>query len=407
MTVRGRQRGRNDVNTDRNVPFFDFKAPFAEDPDGFVDVFRRTLAAGGIILQQAVDEFEGRLAAFVGSKFAIGAADCTNAMLLGLRAAGIVRGEEIIFCSHTFVATAQSIHFSGAVPIPVEVGSDRMIDPDSIEGAITPRTRGIMVTQLNGRVCDMERVHAIAKKHDLLVFEDAAQALGGSFDGRRAGAFGAFGAFSFYPSKLLGAFGDAGAVTTDDEVLAEAIFRMRNHGANQQKKLEVGGKIWSTGSRLDNLQAALLNYKFDAFPQALARRRLIARTYHRAFEQLEGFGRPPGPDEAGRHFDVFQNYEVEADGREDLRTHLQRSGVGTIIQWGGAAVHQMRGLGFQQRLPTTERFFERCFLLPMNHYLSDEDVLHICSAVRSHYGLKSWNEMAEQLPTDVVRAVGS
>jgi dTDP-4-amino-4,6-dideoxygalactose transaminase len=395
------------VNADRNVPFFDFKAPFAEDPDGFVDVFRRTLASGGIILQQAVDEFEGRMAAFVGCKFAIGAADCTNAMLLGLRAAGIARGEEVIFCSHTFVATAQSIHFSGAVPIPVEAGSDRMIDPDSIEAAITPRTRGIMVTQLNGRVCDMERVHAKAKRHDLLVFEDAAQALGGSFDGRRAGAFGTFGAFSFYPSKLLGTFGDAGAVTTDDEALAERVFRMRNHGANRQKRLEVDASIWSTGSRLDNVQAALLNHKFGTFPQALARRRQIARTYHMAFEQLEGFGRPPGPDEASKHFDVFQNYEVEADDREGLREHLQRRGVGTIVQWGGAAVHQMRGLGFHQRLPNTERFFERCFLLPMNHYLSDEDVLHICSAVRSHYGLKPWTEMAGQLPVDVVRAVRS
>src|SRR3954465_10963309 len=133
-----------------SVPFFDFKAMFAEDPEGFTKVFRDTLATGGIILQAAVSDFEKRLAHFVGCRHAVGTSDCTNAMLLGLRAAGIGNGDEVIFCSHTFVATAQAIHFAGAKPVPVELGVDRMINPDSIEMAISERTRAIMVTQLNG-----------------------------------------------------------------------------------------------------------------------------------------------------------------------------------------------------------------------------------------------------------------
>ena len=389
----------------RIVPFFDFKAPFAEDPERFTEIFRTTLAGGGIILQAAVDEFEDRLARFVGSAYAIGAADCTNAMLLGLRGLGIGRGDEVIFCSHTFVATAQSIHFCGATPVPAEIGPDRMMDPDRIEALVTPKTKAIMVTQLNGRVCDMDRIGAVAARHGLSVVEDAAQALGGSFSGQRAGTFGAFGAFSFYPSKLLGAFGDAGAVVTDDAELAEIVYRMRNHGANREKRLERSSTIWSTGSRLDNLQAAFLNHKLSALPRALARRRQIARTYHAAFEGLAHFVRPPGPDDGNRHFDVFQNYEVDAGAREQLRAHLDQLGVGTIVQWGGAAVHQMAGLGFAQRLPFTERFFERCFLLPMNHFLSDDDVLHICTAVRDFYGLAAWKDMAEVRPYDTVAPV--
>lgn len=389
----------------RKVPFFDFKAPFAEDPERFTAIFQTTLAAGGIILQAAVDEFEDRLARFVGSTYAIGTADCTNAMLLGLRALGIGRGDEVIFCSHTFVATAQSIHFCGATPVPAEVGLDRMMDPDRIEALVTARTKAIMVTQLNGRVCDMDRIGAIAAKHGLQVVEDSAQALGGSFGGQRAGTFGAFGAFSFYPSKLLGGFGDGGAVTTGDGKIAEAVYRMRNHGANRQKRLEPTSTIWSTGSRLDNVQAALLNHKFESLPTALARRRQIARTYHAAFEGLPDFGRPPGPDEGNRHFDVFQNYEVDVGVREPLRTHLEQHGVGTIVQWGGAAVHQMSGLGFTQSLPFTERFFTRCFLLPMNHFLSDDDVLHVSTAVRSYYGFDAWKDMAAANPSDLVSEI--
>jgi dTDP-4-amino-4,6-dideoxygalactose transaminase len=180
---------------------------------------------------------------------------------------------------------------------------------------------------------------------------------------------------------------------------------MRNHGANRQKQLEVNSQLWSTNSRLDNLHAALLNQKFPNFPQSLARRRQIARTYHSAFEGLPDFGRPPGPDEPGSHFDVFQNYEIDVGDRDALRAGLQARGVGTIIQWGGAAVHQMWGLGFSQQLPRTERFFRRCLLLPMNQYLSDDDVLHVCSAVRAHYGFASWKDIGAVKAEDTIRPV--
>jgi dTDP-4-amino-4,6-dideoxygalactose transaminase len=387
-------------NNSRVVPFFDFKALFAEDPAGFSTVFKNTLANGRIILQGDVDTFEGRLSGFLGCRYSIATSDCTNAMLLGMRALGFGQGDEIIFSSHTFVATAQAIHFSGAKPVPVDIAEDRMIDPASVESAIGPRTTAIMVTQLNGRVCDMERIRLIAERHGLAIVEDAAQALGASFAGRRAGTFGTFGAFSFYPSKLLGTFGDGGALTTNDDKVSEIVFRARNHGANRQKQLDLEAQVWGTNSRLDNLQAAFLNHKFDRFPCTLARRRQIARTYHEAFEGLPDFGRPPGPDAPGPYFDVYQNYEIDVGDRDALRNSLKNNGIDTILQWGGAAVHQMTGLGVRQRWPATERFFERCFLLPMHQFLSDEDVLHVCSIVRQHYGAGPWTSVAAMTALD-------
>jgi dTDP-4-amino-4,6-dideoxygalactose transaminase len=377
------------------VPFFDFKALFAEDPDGFTKVVQATLASGGIILQGAVDAFEDRLSRYVGCGFSVGTSDCTNAMQLGVRALDIGAGDEVIISSHTFVATAQAVRFAGATPVPVEMQADRMIDPDAIAPSITSRTKAIMVTQLNGRVCDMDRVEAVARKHGLLVLEDSAQALGASFGGKRAGSFGTFGAFSFYPSKLLGGFGDGGALTTSDAALADRVFRMRNHGANRAKQLEDDNALWSTNCRLDNVHAAILNYKFADFPRTLARRRQIARTFHAAFEGLPDFGRPPGPDEPGPYFDCYQNYEIDVGKREVFRGYLKEHGVGTILQWGGSAVHQMGGLGFTQRLPFTERFFTRCLLLPMNQFMTDADILHVCSTVRGFHGLSSWSDVAD------------
>jgi dTDP-4-amino-4,6-dideoxygalactose transaminase len=378
----------------RTVPFFDFKAVFAEDPDGFTEVFRTTLAAGGIVLQKAVDDFEAGLRSYLGCKHAVATSDCTNAMILGLRAAGLGSGDEVILCSHTFIATAQAVHFSGATPVPVEVGPDRMIATEVVEAAVTPRTKAILVTQLNGRVCDMDHVQAVADKHGLLVLEDSAQALGASFRDRRAGTFGSFGAFSFYPSKLLGCFGDGGVLTTNEDRIAELVYHMRNHGADREKRLNTVSSVWATNSRLDNLQAAFLNYKLPKFDATIARRRRIARTYHAAFEGLPDFGRPPGPDTNGPHFDVFQNYEIDVGDRDGLRKQLQCDSVGTIIQWGGVAIHHLRALGFRQDLPRTDEFFRRCMLLPMNQYLSDDDVLHVCSSVRKYYGMSPWTELA-------------
>lgn len=370
-----------------SVPFFDWAGLWAERRDDFARVMTATAARGGFILQRDVDEFETRLADFLGVKHVIALSDGTNAMHLGLRACGIKPGDEIILPSHGFIAAAQAIHFAGAVPVPVEMSeSDWLIDTADVERAITPRTVGIMPVHVNGRVCDMASLGAICEEWGLQLFEDAAQAAGARFLGRPAASFGKWGTFSFYPSKTLGSFGDAGALATDHDDVAETVRTMRNHGAGPDKSIPKDITVWGTNSRLDNLHAAILVYKLTYYQEVIDRRRTIALRYDEALREVPELRLPPPPTEAGDHYDIFQNYEMRAGDRRDaLRAHLTARGIGTIVQWGGTGIHQFRGLGFTQDLPRTDAFFRESLLLPMNHILNDQQVAHVIDSVREFY----------------------
>lgn len=367
------------------VPFFDWKALYAERADTFGAILHETASSGGFILQEAVHGFEVALAEYLGVRHVVGISDCTHAMLLGLRAAGLEPGAEVIMPGHGFIAAAQAIHHAGGRPVPVEMSEDDwLVDPQAVRAAITPRTRAILAVHVNGRVCRMDELMDIAAEHGLAVYEDAAQALGARANGRVAGGFGAWGAFSFYPSKTLGCFGDAGALVTDDGELAERVRAMRNHGAGPDKVIPRDCDLWGVNARLDNLHAAILAYKLTYYDEAIARRREIAARYHEAFSSIAALDLPPGP-QGGDRFDIFQNYEVCCDARDALRSHLAALGVGTIVQWGGMGVHQFRGLGFDQHLPRTDRFFARSMLLPMNHLLSDAQVAAVIDGVRGFF----------------------
>lgn len=372
-----------DRAADIEVPFFDWKQLFAERSADYLRIIEDTASSGEFILQSAVDEFERKLAAYLGVGYAIGVSDCTNAMLLGLRAAGIGAGDEIILPAHAFIAAAQAIHFAGAVPVPVDIDESDgcLIDPESVRAAITPRTRGIVAVHVNGRVCATDALCAIAAKHGLEVYEDAAQSLGATLDGRPAGTFGRWGAFSFYPSKTLGCFGDAGAIVTDDPELAKTVKAMRNHGAGPDKVIAPDCAVWGTNARIDNIQAAILAYKLGWYIDAVDRRRAIAAGYHQAFSTIPALQLPPQPGADERHFDVFQNYEIRCDCRDALQTHLRSRGIGTIVQWGGTPIHRFRTLGFSQHLPRADRFFETSLLLPMNHLLGDRQIGAVIDAV--------------------------
>ncbi len=363
------------------VPFFDWAGYYRERADDFARIMDETASRGGFILQRDVDEFESALADFIGVKHVVGVSDATNAMLLGLRASGLEPGAEVIIPSHCFVAAAQAVHFAGGVNIPVELADhDWLVDPAAIEAAITPRTRAIMPVHVNGRTCQMDAIMDIATRHGLQVYEDSAQAAGATLNGRGAGTFGQWGVYSFYPSKTLGCFGDAGALVTNDDDIADKVRRMRNHGANRDKVIEINIDIWGTNSRLDNIQAAILAFKLTYYAEAIARRRDIASRYHAAIAGIDALRLPPPPDD-GAYFDIFQNYELCTDRRDALRQHLSGREIGTIVQWGGFGIHQLKGLGFTADLPKTDQFFRESLLLPMNHILTDEQVDHVIGAV--------------------------
>jgi dTDP-4-amino-4,6-dideoxygalactose transaminase len=366
----------------RSIPFFPYPRVFLSEEDDLVEIFRDVGRRGAFILQQDLTWFEENLARFLGARHAVGVANATDGLLIALRAAGVEPGAEVIFSSHTMVATAAAIHFAGAVPVPVECGADHLLDPAAAEAAITSRTRAILPTQLNGRTADMEALDRIAARHGLILVEDAAQALGSRFRGRCAGTFGAAAAISFFPAKLLGCLGDGGAVIANDSAVAARVAALHDHGR------DASGDItgWGLNSRLDNLQAAILDFRLQKYPAAIERRRQLARTYREALADLGEIVLPPGPDGDPDHFDVYQNYEIEADRRDALREFLGARGIGTLLPWGGKAVHQWGALGFRADLPRTERLFERVLMLPLHAWLTNEEIASISEGIREFYG---------------------
>jgi len=366
----------------REIPFFNYRGAFSSIEGPLMDTIRDVVDRGAFIMQKDLTDFEAACAAYLGVKHAFGVGNATDGLYFAFKAAGLAAGDEVIFPSHTMVASPASVHFAGGVPVPVDIGPDHMIDPRKIEAAITKKTRFIMPVQVNGRTCDMDQIQAIADKHGLRIIEDAAQALGSKFNGRMAGSFGLAASFSFYPAKVLGCLGDGGLVVTNDDAVADRLHGLRDHGRNREG--EVAG--WGMNSRLDNIQAAILHLQFRDYASIIDYRRSLAAAYEAALGDLPELNLPPAPDADSRHFDVYQNYELEADRRDELKVFLKSRGIGTLIQWGGSAVHQFPALGFKVSLPATERFFQRCIMLPMNMMVTTDDVEYIAECIRGFYG---------------------
>jgi dTDP-4-amino-4,6-dideoxygalactose transaminase len=369
------------MSANRKVPFFDYPRLFLDDKKELIEILEDVGSRGAYILQRDLVEFEKKLANYTNSKFAVGVGNATDGLELAWLAIGLKKGDEVIISSHTMIATASAIITAGGTPVPVDIGEDNLIDVDAVANAITKNTVGISPTQLNGRTCDMDSIISIANSNGLSVVEDAAQALGSKFKNQSAGTFGDAGSFSFFPAKVLGALGDGGGVVTNKKEIYEKVFQLHDHGRDTHGEVQ----SWGRNSRLDNLQAAILNKRFDRYEKVIKRRREIASIYHEQLSVLEELNLPPAPIENGDHFDVYQNYELQAESRDLLRNYLAEVGIGTIIQWGGKGVHQWEVLGFEIRLPKTEDFFKKCLMLPMNMFISDEDVFYVCESIINFY----------------------
>lgn len=367
--------------SNRSVPFFEYPRLWTDEKNQLIEIIEKTSSSGSFILQKDVFDFESNLSRYSNSPFSVGVGNATDGMEIILEAIGINNGDEIIICSHTMLATASAIVSAGGVPVPVEIGYDNLIDPSAIENAINSKTVGIMPTQLNGRTCKMDLIKAIAAKHGLFLIEDAAQALGSKFKGQHAGTFGLAGCISFYPAKVLGCLGDAGAVLVNDNDLFHKIYQIHDHGRDTDGEV----KRWGRNSRLDNIQAAILNFKLSNYPDVIERRREIAQLYQDRLENLNELRLPPSPNHDLDHFDVYQNYELQATNRDKLKEYLSKNGIGTLIQWGGKAVHQFKELGFDVRLPVTENFFKDCIMIPMNYFISNDDVEYVCEKIQNFY----------------------
>ncbi|MGH8296811.1 MAG: DegT/DnrJ/EryC1/StrS family aminotransferase [Steroidobacteraceae bacterium] len=343
------------------------------------EAVERVLGSGRYILGEETAAFEREFANYCGVAHCIGVANGLDALHLILRAYGIGEGDEVIVPSNTFIATWLAVSQAGARVVPVEPDERTYnLDPGRIEAAITPHTRAVMPVHLYGQPADMAPIIEIARKHGLRVIEDAAQAHGARYEGRRVGGLGDAAGFSFYPGKNLGALGDGGAITTGDDMLAGTLRKLRNYGSSVKYRHEITG----LNSRLDELQSAILRAKLRHLDAENARRRAIACTYLGALAALP-LQLPRVHQEAEP---VWHLFVVRTADRDALQAHLCAHGIGTIIHYPLACHRQPAYSGERwSALPIAERIQADVVSLPMAPYLSNDDVRTVSDAIRAFF----------------------
>lgn len=362
------------------IPFFDFHSAYQELEVKIAGAINHVMAGGQYILGPEVEAFENEFAQYCGTKYAIGCSNGLDALKLILMAAAIGAGDEVIVPAHTFAATWLAVSLVGATPVGVDVDEKTCnLSVQAIEAAITPRTRAILAVHLYGRLADVAKLRSIADKHALLLIEDAAQAHGASLEGRRAGAFGDAAGFSFYPTKNLGAYGDAGAVTTHDATLASRIRRLRNYGSSVKYQHESLG----LNARLDELQAAILRVKLPYLDRWNRERQSIACAYRQALEAVDSLSLPPFKENDTNH--VWHLYVIKTPWRDQLQNALSSSGVQTLIHYPIPPHLQEAFLYLNYRpgeFPVAERICSSVLSLPMYPNLNLSSVQCITEKIR-------------------------
>lgn len=359
------------------IRFLDLERIHAGQREALLSACARVLDGGQYVLGPELEAFEAEFAAYCGSRHCVGVANGFEALELVLRAWGIGPGDEVIVPSWTFIATWLAVSAVGAVPVPVEPADGGMlIDPLRVEAAITPATRAIVAVHLYGHPADMTALRVLAQRHGLRLLEDAAQAHGARLGDRRVGALGDAAAFSFYPGKNLGALGDGGAITCDDETLARRLRQLRNYGSSRKYVHEIAGR----NSRLDELQAAVLRVKLGRLDADNAHRRALARIYANG---LAGTGLVL-PGTTARTEPVWHLYVVRSPRRDALQRALGAQGVETGIHY-PAACHRQEAYATRRwpALPRSERLADEVLSLPMGPHLTVADVQAVCAAVRA------------------------
>lgn len=362
------------------VPYVDLEAQYAEEREALLSRIDAVFRSGDFVGGEFVQLFEEAAARYIGAAEVVGVGSGTAALELGLWALGVGPGDEVITPPNSYIASTAAIVRVGARPVFADVGPDQNIDPAAIEAAITPRTAAIMVVHLTGRMCDMAAIMAIARRHGLAVIEDAAQAMGSSFQGRRAGSFGTIGCFSAHPVKNLNAAGDAGFIATSDPALAERLRLLRRQGLETR---DIANE-WGTVARLDNLQAAILDFRLTRLDALIARRRDNAALYRERLDPSSVYRAPPD----ARGFETFHTFVVQCNRRDALRAHLAAHDIGSAIHYPIPIHLQPAAVSLGYRLgdfPQTETQARRILSLPVHQYLDAGAVAHVADTVNAFF----------------------
>lgn len=368
------------VNTKENfeIPFLDLHEPYQELKTEITEAFEKVMESGWYILGEEVRKFEQEFAAYCGTKHCIGVANGLDALHLILKAYGIGAGDEVIVPSNTYIATWLAVTYTGAKVVPVEPDKKTYnIDPQKIEKAITSKTKAILPVHLYGQCVDMDPIKEIAKKYNLKIIEDSAQSQGALYKGKKSGALGDASGFSFYPGKNLGAFGDAGAITTDDDNLADRLFMLRNYGS----KIKYENQIIGYNSRLDELQAAFLRVKLRYLDEWNKRRSVLAQIY---LEGLQGLDLVLPEVEKGTT-PVWHVFVIQTKQREALQKFLANHKITTLIHYPIPPHLQeaYKNLGISRgELPISESIHQNILSLPIGPHMNEEQVQHVVNVMK-------------------------
>jgi dTDP-4-amino-4,6-dideoxygalactose transaminase len=360
------------------IPYIDLKSQWKEERDELLPIIDKVMSSGKFILETECIKFEESVAKLCGVSYAAAVNSGTDALIFSLVLSGIKKGDEVITPSNSFISSTSSIVHIGAKPIFVDVLPNQNMDPSKIEDLITKDTKAIMPVHLSGRVCDMDPILEIAERHNLIVIEDAAQAIGSKYKGKPTGSLGDIGCFSTHPLKNLNASGDGGFVTTNDEDIYKKLVSFRNHGKVSRFLVSVFGMV----SRMDNLQAAILNYRLTKLDLILKKRRANAKKFIEGINHKNILIQKEEPHE----YNTYHTFVIQTSYRDELQKYLLSKGIKTSIHY-PVPIHLQdasRGLGYKEGdLPNTERQAHEILSLPIHQYLSDRDIKRIIDAMNS------------------------
>lgn len=373
----GQSKGGED---NKMIPILDLSQQYAELKTDLEREVLKVLSSGQYILGENVKKFEKSFAQYNGVSHALGVASGTDALHLALRALDIGAGDEVITVAFTFIATVEAISYVGATPVFVDINPDTFnFDPKELEKKITPKTKAIIPVHLYGQPVDMSPILEIAKKYNLYIVEDCAQAIGAEYKGKKVGSLGDIGCFSFFPTKNLGTFGDGGAVTTNSDYLAERLNSLRNHGSKVRYYHDEIG----LNSRLDEIHAAILNVKFPHIDKWNKKRREAAYYYNELLKDVDGIETPKEHKDA---YCVYHQYTIQAPVRDQLVESLRNKGIGAMIYY-PVPIHMQaafKNLSYgENALPVTENLTTKVLSLPMFPEITREQQQQVVEAIKS------------------------
>lgn len=365
------------------IPFFNYKK-YCEDIN-YIGLINEVLKSGYLIGGPFLEELEIKMQSFTGIKHCIGVGNATDAMEIIFQFLNLERNSRVLVPAHTMLATASAAKNAGLIPVPVDVNPyTLMLEFEQLKNCDLSNVSACMITQLNGVVADMNPIKNFCEINNIKLIEDSAQGIG-AFNEKHAGSWGVGGCISFYPAKVIGSLGDGGMILTNNNELNHFSRSVRDHGRGEY----FDAINWGRNSRLDSINAKVVLERLNNINIIIEKRRALAEIYFCELEELQKNGFivfPPKFSTNSNDKSTFQNFEIQAKNRDSLKAFLTNNKVGTIIQWGGYSIPHFDKLGFDiSKFPKTKDLFKNLLLLPMNHMLREEEILHISKLIKDFY----------------------